>query len=428
MIHRYGPHIFHTHHEDIWNYVRRFAQFGPFINRVKASIPRGVFGLPINLLTINQFFGKQFSRDATSRPPGAVVTVYPFDVTNAPDPTRVTTMTRLRDLSIEDLGGGIHLIDLGASGGVAPQWQAIAHWINVIGFDPNAQECTRLNACATGYRSAKFLPYALAGETGPHLLHKTKSIYCWSLLKPRLEDWLSRFTYAALFEPAGSETIAAYRLDEVRELAGLDLDAMKVDTQGLELPILSAALPFVESCVSIETETGFTQNYEGETTFDQILAFMRDRGFGLFGMNADHAIARKNRLSSFTENEQILWCEAVWLRDYYRSSPQQLKSLTRPKALRALCLYANHGCLAFALEAAALFRDLQLITSAEYDRMAADKSWWQLPGKPTVARKMVRAALNIVPRKQLGGLRQQLSSLLGLVASVSGTPHPLKKQ
>jgi len=61
MMHTYGPHIFHTGRQEVWDYVRKFSEFGPFVNRVKASIPRGVFGLPINLLTINQFFGKHFS-------------------------------------------------------------------------------------------------------------------------------------------------------------------------------------------------------------------------------------------------------------------------------------------------------------------------------------------------------------------------------
>ena len=63
MVHRYGPHIFHTSNERVWDYVQRFGEWVPFINRVKASIPRGVFGLPINLHTINQFFGKRFNPD-----------------------------------------------------------------------------------------------------------------------------------------------------------------------------------------------------------------------------------------------------------------------------------------------------------------------------------------------------------------------------
>jgi UDP-galactopyranose mutase len=60
MLHQYGPHIFHTSREDVWDYVNRYAKFGPYTNRVKAVTARGVFSLPINLLTINQFFGKTF--------------------------------------------------------------------------------------------------------------------------------------------------------------------------------------------------------------------------------------------------------------------------------------------------------------------------------------------------------------------------------
>ena len=61
LVHRYGPHIFHTDRADVWAYVNRFGEFRPFVNRVKASIPRGVFALPINLHTINQFFGKRLN-------------------------------------------------------------------------------------------------------------------------------------------------------------------------------------------------------------------------------------------------------------------------------------------------------------------------------------------------------------------------------
>lgn len=60
MVHRYGPHIFHTSNPVVWDYVQRFSEWVPFINRVKASIPKGVFGLPVNLHTINQYFGKRF--------------------------------------------------------------------------------------------------------------------------------------------------------------------------------------------------------------------------------------------------------------------------------------------------------------------------------------------------------------------------------
>jgi UDP-galactopyranose mutase len=63
MVHQYGPHIFHTDRRDIWEYVNSFGEFRPFVNRVKASIDKGVFSMPINLHTINQFFNKRLGPD-----------------------------------------------------------------------------------------------------------------------------------------------------------------------------------------------------------------------------------------------------------------------------------------------------------------------------------------------------------------------------
>ncbi|TGL90248.1 UDP-galactopyranose mutase [Leptospira congkakensis] len=58
MVHRYGPHIFHTSNEKVWNYVNSFGAFHPFVNRVKSVYQGKVYSMPINLHTINQFFGK----------------------------------------------------------------------------------------------------------------------------------------------------------------------------------------------------------------------------------------------------------------------------------------------------------------------------------------------------------------------------------
>ena len=63
MLHKYGPHIFHTDNERVWDYIRRFTEIVPYRHRVKASIDRGIFSLPVNLHTINQFFGKRFNPD-----------------------------------------------------------------------------------------------------------------------------------------------------------------------------------------------------------------------------------------------------------------------------------------------------------------------------------------------------------------------------
>lgn len=61
MEHKYGPHIFNTDSQEVWDYVTKFCRMIPFVNRVKAVYNGVVFSLPINLHTINQFFNKELN-------------------------------------------------------------------------------------------------------------------------------------------------------------------------------------------------------------------------------------------------------------------------------------------------------------------------------------------------------------------------------
>lgn len=71
LVHRYGPHIFHTDRERVWDYVNRFGEMVPFNHRVRTTVGGKVYLLPINLLTINQLFETALSpaeaRDFISR-------------------------------------------------------------------------------------------------------------------------------------------------------------------------------------------------------------------------------------------------------------------------------------------------------------------------------------------------------------------------
>ena len=58
MVHIYGPHIFHTDDSEVWDFIRRYGTMMPYTNRVKSTVGGQVYSLPINLHTINQFYGK----------------------------------------------------------------------------------------------------------------------------------------------------------------------------------------------------------------------------------------------------------------------------------------------------------------------------------------------------------------------------------
>ncbi|WP_263118658.1 UDP-galactopyranose mutase [Cellulomonas sp. RIT-PI-Y] len=63
-VHRYGSHIFHTSNERVWEYVSRFTAFTDYRHRVYSTHRGTVFPLPINLGTLNQFFGTALGPDA----------------------------------------------------------------------------------------------------------------------------------------------------------------------------------------------------------------------------------------------------------------------------------------------------------------------------------------------------------------------------
>lgn len=57
LIHKYGPHIFHTNSEEVFNYLSRFTEWRQYQHRVLASVDGQLLPIPINLDTINRMYG-----------------------------------------------------------------------------------------------------------------------------------------------------------------------------------------------------------------------------------------------------------------------------------------------------------------------------------------------------------------------------------
>ena len=57
LIHRYGPHIFHTNGQQIVDYLSQFTAWRPYEHRVLAQVDGKLLPIPINLDTINRLYG-----------------------------------------------------------------------------------------------------------------------------------------------------------------------------------------------------------------------------------------------------------------------------------------------------------------------------------------------------------------------------------
>lgn len=57
LIHKYGPHIFHTNAKRVFDYLSQFTEWRPYEHRVRASVDGQIVPIPINLDTINRLYG-----------------------------------------------------------------------------------------------------------------------------------------------------------------------------------------------------------------------------------------------------------------------------------------------------------------------------------------------------------------------------------
>jgi UDP-galactopyranose mutase len=57
LVHRYGPHVFHTNSKRVFDYLSAFTEWRPYEHRVLASVEGQLLPLPINLDTVNRLYG-----------------------------------------------------------------------------------------------------------------------------------------------------------------------------------------------------------------------------------------------------------------------------------------------------------------------------------------------------------------------------------
>jgi UDP-galactopyranose mutase len=66
-VHEYGPHIFHTSSQRVWDYMNRWTEFNHFVYRPKVHNQNKIFSFPINLFTLYQLWGVKTPEEAKTK-------------------------------------------------------------------------------------------------------------------------------------------------------------------------------------------------------------------------------------------------------------------------------------------------------------------------------------------------------------------------
>jgi UDP-galactopyranose mutase len=61
LVHKYGPHIFHTNSRDVYEYLSQFTEWRSYEHRVLACVDGQLLPIPINLDTVNRMYGRNYT-------------------------------------------------------------------------------------------------------------------------------------------------------------------------------------------------------------------------------------------------------------------------------------------------------------------------------------------------------------------------------
>ena len=259
------------------------------------------------------------------------------------------------------------LVDIGCALGIDPTWRLFDPHLVAWGFDPQIEECARLNAAELN-PNIQYHP-AFVGLDADHPFHTQRPAadgatrdYFNPLARTsayRAADWNPGVAHEA---PEAVEATDHWQeqnladekiaLSEFLAREGIrSVDLVKIDTDGSDL----------EAAVSCETavrpsgilgfliESPFVGTHEpGENTFHNIDRYMKEQGFVLFGMTVNtYSRAALPRTFVYkapyqTRGGQPIWGDMLYLRDAASAQYEAVwgpPGLTVAKLLKLVCLF-----------------------------------------------------------------------------------------
>jgi FkbM family methyltransferase len=244
----------------------------------------------------------------------------------------------------------IKIIDVGAADdGAPPAYAKLARGLpcEIVGFEPTAAECERLNARAMP--GHLYLPHAI-GDGSARTFHECSAPACSSLFEPNNALADKFHNLADRLEVVGTRGLETRRLDDIAETAGADF--LKIDVQGGELLVLQGATARLREVLAVHVEVEFVQLYKDQPLFADVDGFLRAQGFVFhtmipFGRTFKPMVVNNDDLGWI---RQILWADAVYVRDFMAFDELAPDALLKLAAI----LHENYQSFdlaAFALEA-----------------------------------------------------------------------------
>jgi FkbM family methyltransferase len=245
------------------------------------------------------------------------------------------------------------VIDVGCRDGDAAGWKTFGSGVHVIGFEPDVEECERLQESYDGPAKRTFVPLALGGKSDEATLHVTRFPQSSSLFEPSTEA-IERHPALTAHEEIGRRTVDLTTLDEWMAAADAPApDFMKLDIQGAELDVLRSSPRALESIRALEVEVSFKPLYRGQPLFADVNTYMAEQGFVLWrlrdlrhlaiaGAAPEGLVMSQSVMADEAEMQpgggQLSWGEAIFVRHDFAAPAEESWSVSLRDACVAVAI------------------------------------------------------------------------------------------
>jgi FkbM family methyltransferase len=202
--------------------------------------------------------------------------------------------TRLR-------AGGWLLVDVGANKGEFIQ--AVAHLVRpaaVIAMEPLSSCHPCIEEVLRRIPNGRLVRAAVGAENGFIELNRTENSKMASVLSP--EAGINEHYSANDFVVRERVSVPLIKLDDVVPKGGC-VGLLKIDVQGYEMEVLQGGIRTLSQTQALLIEVNYTPHYSGAVSFEDLHAFISNRGFRLYGISEPYADAVRP-----------LWADAMYVR------------------------------------------------------------------------------------------------------------------
>jgi FkbM family methyltransferase len=261
------------------------------------------------------------------------------------------------------------VIDCGAAGGSFQEWDSLSDKIIIHGFDPDEDECNRLNANAKSKGLQHYYyPLLIANNSKNRNFYVTNDSASNSLFEPD-HQLISRYKqnycdirWISTLETAGLKNIIKVNTTSLKNWSEKylinDIDFIKLDVQGAELEILKGTSNILDQVIGMNIEVWFVPIYKEQPLFADIDVFVRNKKFDFFSFLIYTAGQYAGRIASpvsfgkvnspFAQKfaGQLLTADAL----YFKDPLYHNRALSISKKYKLICFAEMNGQIEYAFE------------------------------------------------------------------------------